>query len=38
MAVGALAGGLMTLAGKGIEWVYKKISGKAAEEAYMYLT
>lgn len=33
MAVGALAGGLMTLAGKGIEWVYKKISGKAAEEA-----
>lgn len=38
MAVGALAGGLMTLAGEGIEWVYKKISGKAAEEAYMYLT
>ncbi|GEM_PF-1971574 len=38
MAVGALVGGLMTLAGKGIEWVYKKISGKAAEEAYMYLT
>lgn len=33
MAVGALAGGLMTLAGKGIEWAYKKISGKAAEEA-----
>lgn len=33
MAVGALASGLMTLAGKGIEWVYKKISGKAAEEA-----
>lgn len=35
MAIGALAGGFMTLAGKGIEWVYKKISGKAeAEEAY----
>ena len=33
MAVGALAGGLMTLAGKGIEWVYKKISGKAEAEA-----
>lgn len=33
MAVGALAGGLMTLAGKGIEWIYKKISGKAEAEA-----
>lgn len=33
MAVSALAGGLMTLAGKGIEWVYKKISGKAEAEA-----
>lgn len=33
MAVGALAGGLMTLAGKGIEWAYKKISGKAEAEA-----